>query len=211
MKKKPKKKDQIKSKLFTTVVIIAVCVTTVLWIKSVRLTGMEIKKSLESRTKGNSGAYIRIVEYLDFQCPSCAQGYFLLKRYFEKYPARIQIELKYFPLTKKQNALEAALYAECAARQNKFWEYSDLLLKRQLLWKKLSDAEPMFRDMVIETGLDENELADCVFDKKTKESILAERDQGKKLGITRTPTYFVNDKMFVGVRNLERELNIYFK
>lgn len=211
MKKKLKKQNRVKSKLFTTAVVILLCIVTVCWAKTTRRSKQKLKKSLLSRTIGNPKADIRIVEYIDFQCPSCAKGYSLLKEYLKKYPSRIQVELKYFPLIKKRHALESALYAECSAKQDKFWEFTQFLLKKQHEWRHSMDAEMIFREIAHKVGLDEYELADCIMDEQTKKTILAEKDEGKILGIRRTPTYFINGRMIVGLKNLKRELIIYFE
>lgn len=211
MKKKLKKQNREKSKLFATALVIFLCVVTVYWAKFARSSKQEMKKSLSSRTIGNPGADIRIIEYADFQCSTCAKGYLLLKDYLNKYPERLQIEFKYHPWTRKRHALDSALYAECSAKQGKFWEYTQLLFKRQKNWKHEVEAEMIFRKMAQEVGLDEHELAECVMSEQTKRRVLAEKEKGRSLGIRITPTYFINGKMVVGVENLKRELDIYFK
>ncbi len=211
MKKKLKKQNRVKSKLFAAAVVIVLCIATVYWAKSTHRFKQELKKSLLYRTIGNPKADIRIVEYIDFQCSSCAKGYFLLKKYLKKYPSKIQVELKYFPLTKKRHALESALYAECSAKQDKFWEFTQFLLEKQHEWKHSIDAEMIFREIARDVGVDEFELADCIVDEQTKKTILTEKNEGKILGIRRTPTYFINGRMVVGLKSLKRELSIYFK
>lgn len=206
-------KSRRDSKLFITFVIIFLCIGIVYVVKYVRRPQQKLEKRLPSRTIGDPDADVRIVEYMDFQCPPCAKGYFILKSYLKKYPSRIQIEQKYFPWLKKRHALQSAIFAECSAKQERFWEYSHLLLQRQKLWKKLSDddARLMFRKIANEVGLDEFALADCVLDEKIKQTILSERNEGKSLGIRHTPTYFINGKMVVGAKNLQRELQSIFK
>ncbi len=88
-----------------------------------------------------------------------------------------------------------------------------MLLIRQKSWKNLSDddAQLMFREIAHEVGLDEFELADCTMDELIKQCILSERNEGKLLGIRQTPTYFINGKMVVGVKNLQRELSTIFQ
>lgn len=207
MKKKPKKKNIGISKLIVTVAVILICIGIVYWAKSAH-RAYQVEKALQSRIIGDSDADIRIVEYLDFQCPPCAKGYFLLKEYLKKYPSRIQVELKYFPWPRGRHALESAIFAECSAKQEKFWEFTDLLLEKQKLWKKISDedAQLMFREIANQIGLDEYELVDCIVDEQVKKNILSIRKTGELLGIRRTPTYFINEKMVVGAKNLQREL-----
>jgi protein-disulfide isomerase len=213
MKKKLKNQKSGKSKLFITAVVIFLCIGIVYGVKFVRRSDQKLEKRLHPRAIGNPDADVRIVEYIDFQCPPCAKGYFLLKSYLKKYPSRIYVELKYLPWTKKRHSLQSALFAECSAKQEKFWEYSHLLLQRQKILKKLSDddAQLMFRKIANEIGLDEFELADCVLDELVKQTILSERNEGKSLGIRQTPTYFINGKMIVGFKGLQRELKAIFE
>jgi protein-disulfide isomerase len=212
MKKKLKNKNSRKAKLLISATVIILCIVTVYWAKSTRHSHQESKKAQHPRTIGDPNADVRIVEHLDFQCPPCAKGYFLLKNYLKKYPSRIQVEFKYFPWTKKRHSFKSALFAECAAKQEKFWEFSSLLLKKQPLWQKLSvdDAQLMFREIAHEIGLEEFELADCIMGEQAKQTILSEKGEGKSLGIRQTPTYFINGKMVVGVKNLQRELMAIF-
>lgn len=202
-----------KSKLFITAAVIFICIGIVYAVKSVRHSDQKSERRLHSRAIGNPEADIRIVEYIDFQCPPCATGYFVIKNYLKKYPSRIYLEIKYLPWTKKRHSLQSALFAECSAKQEKFWEYSHLLLQRQKILKNLSEdnAQLMFRKIAIEVGLDEFKLADCVMDEQVKQTILSERNEGKSLGIKQTPTYFINGKMVVGAKNLQRELKAIFE
>lgn len=213
MTKKVKNNNRNKPKLFITVALIFLCIGIVYGVRLIRQPHQKTEKKLPSRTIGNPDADVHIVEYMDFQCPPCAKGYFILKSYLKKYPSRIQVEQKYFPWLKNRHALQSALFSECSAKQEKFWEYSHLLLQRQKLWKKLSedDAQLMFRKMANEIGLDEFALADCLMDNQTQQTILNERKEGESLGIRRTPTYFINGKMVVGATNLQRELQAIFE
>jgi protein-disulfide isomerase len=213
MRKESKNKNIGISKLVITAAVIILSIGIVYWVKSARVSNQKLKKVLHSRAIGNPDADVHIVEYLDFQCPPCAKGYFILKEYLKKYPSRLYLELKYFPWTKKPHSFESALFAECSTRQGKFWEFSHLLLKKQKLLKNLSEDDALlkFREMAHEVGLDEFDLADCTTDELVKQTILFERNEGKLLGIRQTPTYFINEKMVVGVKSLQRELKIIFE
>jgi len=213
MTKKIKNQNRNKSKLFITVAVIFLCIVIVYGVRLVRRPQQKTEIKLPARTIGAPDADVHIVEYMDFQCPACAKGYFILKSYLKKYPSRIQVEQKYFPWLKERHALQSALFAECSAKQEKFWEYTNLLLQKQKQWRKLpdEDAQLMFRKMANEIGLDEFALADCLMDNQTQQTILNERKEGELLGIRRTPTYFINGKIIVGAKNLQRELQAIFE
>ena len=86
------------------------------------------QNSIRAKAKGNPQAELKIIEYIDFECPACAQGMRILHNYFTKYPGRMYLEVKYFPLPGHKWGMPSARYAECAARQNKFWLFVDILI-----------------------------------------------------------------------------------
>ena len=202
------------SKSTATILVIIVCVAVVHITKFVikRLGYTSLSQVALSRTKGSPKAPLRITEYIDFQCPACAKGATLLREYTGKYPSQVYFEVKYFPLPRiHQHALKSAVYAECAARQNKFWAFQDLLIKKQSQWARLLNAEPMFQEMAQSANLNLGELEACVNRDDIKVLIFREKSEGKSLGVNSTPTYFVNGKMIVGPKPLEAELNDYLK
>ena len=167
--------------------------------------------AIPAKAKGNPEAKLKIIEYIDFQCPACAQGMRVLKDYAVKYPDQIYIEIKNFPLAMHQFGMVSARYAECAARQKKFWPFVDLLMDKQGLWASLHDPLPAFRQFAQQAGLNASQLESCLNDKYLDETIHTERSIGSSLGVQSTPTYFINDKMFVGAKALKEELTVFFK
>ena len=168
------------------------------------------QSSVPAKAKGNPQAKLKIVEYIDFQCPACAQGVHILKEYFAKYPDQMYVEVKYFPLPMHPFGMESARYAECAARQKKFWPFIESLSKQQSFWAALHDAQPAFRKIAQETGLNSFQLDQCLGDKYVDEVIVTEKTIGTSLGIQSTPTYFINEKMVVGTKFLKEELAKFF-
>lgn len=70
------------------------------------------------RIKGEANAPIKITEFTDFQCPSCAQGSKYLKKFMEGHPKAVHLEMKYYPLNMHRHAFMSARYAECAGKSN---------------------------------------------------------------------------------------------
>jgi len=201
------------SKPVATALVILSCIVAVQIATFVLsyLRGTPAAKSVLARTKGNSKADFKVTEYIDFQCPACARGAKTLHEITVKYPTKIYLEMKYFPLDQShQHAMISALYAECVARQDKFWMFVDLLLEKQNLWAQLTNAEPMFREIAQAIQVDSDKLNSCLMDKGVEETIFKERDFGKALGIKSTPTYFINGKMVVGTKSLQEELDKHF-
>ena len=166
--------------------------------------------AMPARAKGNPKANLKIIEYIDFECPACAQGMLILKEYFAKYPGQMYLEVKYFPLPSHLYGMPSARWAECAAQQNKFWFFVEPLMERQKVWATLHDPVPAFRQLAEQAGLSSFQLDNCLNSKYLDETILTEKAIGTSLGIQSTPTYFVNDKMVVGTKSLLEELNKFF-
>lgn len=207
-KNKELEKQKIKkSKLIIAIVVVFLCIASIYWAKLLLRDKHEMTKSLVLRAIGNLDADIRIIEHVDFQCSACAKGYLILKKYYKEYPEKIQIELRYHPWTQQKNALNSALYAECSASQGKFWEYTQLLFERQNNWKHAEDAGRIFQKLAKEVSLDRRKLIECVANEQTKKIVLGEKEQGAARGIKRTPSYYINGKMVVGIKSLKFELN----
>jgi len=163
------------------------------------------------RSKGNSQARVKVVEFIDFQCPACANGVKILGTYLDKYPHDIYLQVKYFPLTNvHRHAMVSALYSECAARQGKFWALNDMMMPQQSQWAQLISAEPVFKSMALQAGMDIRKLEGCLASDDARRVINDEKSLGQSLGISSTPTYFINNKMVVGTKSLEEELKTYF-
>ncbi len=197
--------QQSKSRI--TVLIIAVSVTLVLAVKILLGPGSNIAGSPdEIRAKGDKNALIHITEFIDLQCPSCANGAEYLARMMVAHPEAIRLNLKYFPLPNHRHSFSAARYAECAARQGKFWPFHDMLLARQANWSRLTDATPAFALIAQEISLDKEKLSACLADTSVDALIRESRLEGERRGVRSTPTYYVNGKMVVGTQSLESEL-----
>ena len=164
-----------------------------------------------ARAKGNPGSKVRIIEYVDFQCPPCAYGTKYLKTFFDRHPNDIYLQVRYFPLTSMHHhAMISALYSECAARQGKFWALDELMMPQQSQWAPLISPQPVFQAMAVQVGMNMDQLNVCLASDDARRVINDEKSLGQSLGIVSTPTYFVNNKMVVGTKSLEDELKTYF-
>jgi protein-disulfide isomerase len=108
------------------------------------------------------------------------------------------------------HAMISALYSECAARQGKFWEMDDLMIPQQSQWAQLISPDPVFQAMAVQAGMNINQLNSCLASDDARKVINDEKSLGQSLGIASTPTYFINNKMVVGVKSLQDELKAYF-
>lgn len=136
---------------------------------------------------GNSSASAYLVEFSDFQCPACGTFEPTVKSLTTKYADRLTFSYRHFPLPQHTEGQPAAMVAEAAGKQDKFWEMHSLLFKNQ---KSLS--ETTYTDLAKQ--LDLNLVA---FEKDRKDSSLsaiisADTDSGTRIGVNATPTFFLN-------------------
>jgi protein-disulfide isomerase len=120
-----------------------------------------------------------------------------MKELLAKYPGRVKLVYRDFPGTNHPQANQAAQAAQCAAEQGKFWEYHDALFTRQgqaTGWD--------FPGLAKELGLRPEPFAACLSEGRYREEVAKDLQDGLKLGVTSTPTFFVNGRPMVGARPL---------
>ena len=137
---------------------------------------------------GGAHAPVTLVEYGDFECPNCKQAAPAVKLLLERFTGRVRLVYRHFPLEEVHpHALQAALAAEVAAGQGKFWPMHDLLFENQRHLKPAQlrgYAERLELDMVRYDA----DMADTVYLQRVREDI----EGGKLSGVRATPTFFLN-------------------
>ncbi len=198
-----------RSKILASVLLIALAVSGVCIAR--RFFGphglLTDERGLRERSRGNPGAPVWVVEYIDYQCGACLKAYFDIGDFFFTYPSKIYLQARSYPLDAHKHGLKSALYAECAARQNKFWKLHEALFEHQAEWSKLEDPSVPFHEYAKSAGMDLKRLDACVEDPKVKEKIVADKTAASALGISSTPTFFINGKMVVGVPLLHEAMD----
>ncbi len=159
-----------------------------------------------AKSEGNPRAGVKIVEFTDFQCPACANGDNILRQYRARFPHKIYVEYKHFPLMMHPKAMPIALAAECAARQKKFWPFHDLAFERQNLLRESVNLSGRLTEIAAASGLDQKAFQSCLADPQAQAAVQRDQEEGKVLKVGATPTYFINGKMFVGSTQLAQEL-----
>ncbi len=142
--------------------------------------------------KGDAKAPIVIRVFSDFQCPYCQKlESEFLAAYKRKLPKDVRLEFHQFPLSQiHPNAIPAAEASECAAEQNKFWEFHDLLFSDRS-WVSLKDAKPTFYELAAQIKLNPSNFKNCVESRKYKAKVEAGLAEGIRVGVNGTPTVFV--------------------
>lgn len=153
----------------------------------------------KARQLGDPNAKVVVVEYSDFQCPSCARLQPTVHQFQELYKGKVRFVYKYYPLVKLHpNALPAAHAAECAAAEDKFWPYADKLFATQLQWAPLQDATTSFFAIAKDVNVNMTAFKACYADVSRREPILREADEALARGIKATPTFIIGDESLVG-------------
>lgn len=144
---------------------------------------------------GKVDTAVVLVEYADFQCPACANYSQIVNKLKENFGDRVAFVYRHFPLKQiHKNGVAAALAAEAAGRQGKFWEMHDLLYERQDEWSNSGEAEKMFAEYAGMLSLDvERWQADSVAD-DLKEKIDRSYQEAVELGLNSTPSFMLNGK-----------------
>jgi protein-disulfide isomerase len=135
-------------------------------------------------------------EYGDYQCPPCGQLYPELQEIEKEYGHQVQIVFHHFPLSKiHKNALMAAHAAEAARNQNKFWEMHDRLYRNQKEWSELEDPKPVFISYAKQLGLKVDQFTNDLGSNLIDQRISADMQRGASLGVTGTPTVFLDSRL----------------
>ncbi|HEY1911362.1 MAG TPA: thioredoxin domain-containing protein [Vicinamibacterales bacterium] len=151
--------------------------------------------SSSSPSKGSTKAPIEIVEFSDFQCPFCLRANPTVTEVLKTYGDRIHFVYRHYPLPNHPNARPAAEAAACAAEQDKFWQYHDVLFANP---SKLTDAD--LKAHASELGLDTGKFNACVDTHATKKVVDTDAEAGQDAGVDGTPAFFINGRMISGAQ-----------
>jgi protein-disulfide isomerase len=137
---------------------------------------------------GNHAAKAVLVQYGDFECPTCGQAYPAVKMLLKKFGHQMCFVFRHFPLTGPHpNAEPAAEAAEAAGAQHKFWQMHDLLYENQLHLKP-KNLRHYAEQIELDLERYDYEIKDQVYRQRVNEHI----DSGKRSGVRSMPAFFLN-------------------
>lgn len=153
---------------------------------------------------GPANARVTIVAYEDFQCGFCKRLAGNLEELAERYPKDVRIGFRHFPMhldcneggirkSMHPDACRAAMASECARQQDQFWPYHDQLFKNS---RNLNPQE--LQGYAQELGLNQASFELCMRAPETLAKVKADSRTGGQLGVSGTPTFFVNGRQFSG-------------
>jgi len=157
---------------------------------------------------GSSHPVVTFEVFSDFQCPHCKRGADRMKEVFAKWGDKMQMFYHSYPLDSScnktlthqihENACHAAVAAQCAFRQGKFWEYHDLLFANQ---DSLKDDDLL--RYAQQAGLKTDDFQACTHNPEALSLVEDDISLADRLKIESTPTYFINGRRIVGSLPLE--------
>lgn len=156
-----------------------------------------------SPVRGPESAKITIVEFSDFQCPFCSRGMQTMEDVMKEYPKDVKVVYKHLPLPFHPEAKPAAIAANAAGKQGKFWEMHDKLFENQQ-----SLGEELYLKLAKDLQLDVDKFKKDIADPALAKQVEDDAALATKLGIRGTPGFFVNGVQVRGARPLPYFKNI---
>ncbi len=155
--------------------------------------------------RNNYGSKIIVEEFADFECPICATVYGEMKKVENEFGDKIGVVFRQMPLTSiHRNALNASLASEAAGKQGRFWEMHDILYEKQKEWNVFPDARDQFARYAQSLGLNVAQFQNDMVSLPLKSRVDLDIQRATSMGITGTPTIFINGKQ-VPVNDMNAE------
>ena len=155
---------------------------------------------------GDAAAKVTIIEFGDYQCPSCRLFWKdveprLKKDYIDT--GKVKLVFRDFPLMQiHPEALLAAMAVDCAGEQGKYWQYHDKVFREQynkgddVIRFKAADLKKWAKDV----GVDQAKFDQCVDSEKYKNEVMKDKADGDAAGVQGTPTFFINGRVMGGAQ-----------
>jgi protein-disulfide isomerase/uncharacterized membrane protein len=171
-------------------------------------TPIDIKVDSGAAYRGNPEAGVSIVEFSDFECPSCAITAFQLTGLLLEYRNDVILYFMNYPLDKSinenlkfdihKNAGLAALAGVCAQKHGDFWSYHDALFNNQ----KEIDREFLIQ-LAKKQGWDTEEFSKCMDAEETMQRVLSDIQEGTDIKVLGTPFIYINGRRVIYWNNLQ--------
>jgi protein-disulfide isomerase len=139
---------------------------------------------------GDVGSKVVIEEFSDFQCPACGTVSPEVEKIARENPGLVRLEFHHFPLPYHENAFTAAVAAECANLQGKFWEMGDIMFNNQ---NSLTTSK--LKEFAKSKGIDPVAFDPCLDGNLTAGRVREDLREAKDREVGYTPSFYVNGKL----------------
>jgi protein-disulfide isomerase len=155
--------------------------------------------------KGKLDSKVVMVEFADFQCPHCRHAHEAMQQLWPQYKDKIKLIYMDFPINASGISRIVAEGGVCADEQERYWPYNELAFGHQSELNKHSATA-----FAKELGLDMKQFESCLKQPATAAKVKASEDQARRLGISSTPTIYVNGKR-LQIEDFHRDLTASFE
>ena len=149
---------------------------------------------------GQLNAPVKIIIYSDFECPYCADFSQAIKQTEQAFGDKVAVAFRHYPLAGHPEAETAAEASECAAEQGKFWGMHDKLFADNMAGRM---SPEQFKADAVDLSLDAEKFNQCLDSGKYKAKVAEQLAEGKRVGVTGTPTFFLNGLIYPGAYPFE--------
>ena len=148
----------------------------------------------QDHIQGPPDALVTLVEYGDFQCPHCGAAHPIIQKIQKSFGKKMRFVFRHFPLSNSHEyAFTAAVAAEAASKQNKFWEMHDMLFERQAEF-----SENAFVVFGNDLGLNLHQFKKDLTDETLSERVQMDFESGMRSGVNGTPSFYINEHKYNG-------------
>lgn len=145
--------------------------------------------------KGPEDAPITIILFTDLECPFCRKAHKEMYSLMDRFPGKIRLAFRHFPLEQHKWARKAAEFAYCAQQQGRFWPFVDSIFGRR---GKLT--EKILYTHARKSGISDLEsFNQCIRSSIGENVVAADIGEGKMIGVQYTPSLFINGRFFTGI------------
>jgi protein-disulfide isomerase len=154
--------------------------------------------------RGGATAAVTLEEFGDFQCPPCGRLHASLKKIEDQYGDRLKVIFRNYPLqSMHKNAFSAARAAEAAGLQGKFFQMHDMLFEHQTEWENSPEPRPIYTSYASRIGLNVDKFKADMERQEVAERIQADFYRGTSMGVSGTPTVFLNGRLLPAASTLD--------
>jgi protein-disulfide isomerase len=143
--------------------------------------------------RGSPDAPVTLEEFGDYECPPCGSMAGFIDQLVKEYHPNLKLVFRNLPLPVHKYAREAALAAEAAGLQGRYWEMHDVLYREQAVWSKADNARELFDSYAGMLGLNLNQFKKDMASEKALQRIESDQERADSLGVRSTPTVFINN------------------